>query len=551
MDSAHTDRGAADWVVPGYVHDRELGSGGGGRVVLATHLATGTTVAIKYLAGGLYTGTDFRAAYRTEAALLGEVRSPHVARLYEYVESDERSAIVMEAVEGVSLRALLRDEGATIPEAALLVLKGSLLGLAAAHAGGVVHRDYKPENVLVTPQGISKLVDFGVAARSGATPVAAGTPLYMAPEQFAGAAATPATDVYAATATFFECITGARPYSGTTVMELMIQHTQAPIPDELAPDPVRPLIRAGLAKEPDRRPASAAAFVEQLEEVACEAYGEDWEERGQHKLAALAALLPLLLLRGAASPASGTTALATTDLGPGAPAPKPARRARHRSVKTLAAVGAAIVVTAVIAAVAAAAVVPGPHTKPTAHGPTSGATTSLTPGAPASAPVVTATVSPTSAATPSPSASSPSPSPSQEKTPTTHPATGTTTTPATHTTTTTAPPPPPPLKVVSITITSMALDANVFDQADATVVVKTNGGDPDGTVTFTWSIAGARAPSGSTTDVLPEGRTSVPFSVSFDFPVGANCEAFELTVSSDPADPGSPVSQSIRSVCIQ
>ena len=88
-----------------------------------------------------------------------------------------------------------------------MVLKGSLLGLAAAHAMGIVHRDYKPENVLVDAEGTSKLTDFGVAARREQHP-ACGTPLYMAPEQWDGSPATPATDIYAATAVFFECLTG-------------------------------------------------------------------------------------------------------------------------------------------------------------------------------------------------------------------------------------------------------------------------------------------------------------------------------------------------------
>src|SRR6185312_13562762 len=143
------------WTLPGYEHVQRLGAGAGGQVWLARHLATGTLVAVKYLVPGLHEAADFREAYRSEAQLLGGLDSPHVSQLYEYVEGPPGAAIVMEAVEGSSLRALMQQEGATTPEAALCVLKGSLLGLAAAHAVGVVHRDYKPANVLVTPDGLS------------------------------------------------------------------------------------------------------------------------------------------------------------------------------------------------------------------------------------------------------------------------------------------------------------------------------------------------------------------------------------------------------------
>ncbi|MEU4623323.1 protein kinase [Actinoplanes sp. NPDC023801] len=303
------------WQLTGYTPVRQLGAGASGSVVLATHDATGNPVAIKYLVHVLGDDASFRAAFRREAQLLGEIDDPNISRLYEYVESADGAAIVMELVNGVSLRQMLRDQGPATPESALAVLKGSLAGLAAAHARGVVHRDYKPENVLVTGEGRSKLADFGIATPvgTGTGAVVSGTPRYMAPEQWIGSPATPACDIYAATATFFECLTGRPPYDGTNLFALHDQHANAPIPTEPAPAPVHDLLRHGMAKQPTDRPPHALAFLDLLERVAGAAYGPEWEDRGLRELARRAALLAALwpFPDGTA----GATSLATTTLG--------------------------------------------------------------------------------------------------------------------------------------------------------------------------------------------------------------------------------------------
>ncbi|MEU4567882.1 serine/threonine-protein kinase [Micromonospora sp. NPDC023956] len=303
---------AHDWQVSGYTHRRELGSGASGRVILAVHDATGTPAAIKYLIGKVGDDPSFRAAFRAEAELLAAIDDPHVARLYEYVESPHGAAIVMELVDGVSLRQMLRANGPTEPESALYVLKGSLLGLHAAHTRGVVHRDYKPENVLVTAAGESKLADFGIAMPIGREAGASvtGTPRYMAPEQWRGAAATPASDIYAATAVFYECLTGQAPYAGPGLIDLRDQHAHAPIPTDAAPASVHDLLLHGLAKQPEERPQPAATFLGWLETVATGAYGPQWEERGRSRLAERAALLALLF--PSQRPSDGSTAVAST-----------------------------------------------------------------------------------------------------------------------------------------------------------------------------------------------------------------------------------------------
>ena len=302
------------WTVPGYVEIKDLGRGASGRVVLAEHEASGTKVAIKYLADHLIGDPDFAEAFRVEARILSEVEDPQIARLYEYVESERGAAIVMELVDGVALRAILREHGPTEPQSALVVLKGSLLGLAASHGHGIVHRDYKPENVLVNQEGQSKLADFGIAARTGLKGAHAGTPSYMAPEQWAGAPASPSTDIYAATATFFECLTGHPPYrSPGDVLGLRSKHEQEPIPVDEVPEAVRGLVRRGLAKRPEQRPRDAGTFLVELEAVAGAGYGPDWEEEGRGALARRALLL--LLLFPLAGAAAGGTGLAQTVLG--------------------------------------------------------------------------------------------------------------------------------------------------------------------------------------------------------------------------------------------
>ncbi|MFB9963287.1 serine/threonine-protein kinase [Sinosporangium siamense] len=306
-----------NWRIPGYTEVRELGTGAAGRVVMATRDHDGTEVAIKYLSEQLRGDVGFVARFRHEARLLASLDTPHAARFYEYRETGEGAAIIMELVEGVSLRRVLSAEGPTGPEAALVILKGSLLGLAAAHSAGLVHRDFKPENVIVEGGGTSKLVDFGIAVRAGDGNNPAGTPPYMAPEQWAGAPAGPATDVYAATIVFFECLTGERPFRGQNVAALARQHQSTPPPLDEVPAPLRGLVERGMAKHPADRPPSAEAFLAELSDAALAAYGPGWEERGRDRLGALAGLLALLFPTPAAVP-DAATGLAHTTLRGGA-----------------------------------------------------------------------------------------------------------------------------------------------------------------------------------------------------------------------------------------
>ncbi|GAA1839843.1 serine/threonine-protein kinase [Actinomadura bangladeshensis] len=307
--------------LPGFIELAELGTGAQGEVVLARHESGGGAVAIKYLAADLLGDTAARSVFREEAQMLKRVNNPHVARLLDYLESPWGAAIILEAVPGRALRKVLDElEGALAPEAALAILKGSLLGLAAAHSVGVVHRDYKPGNVLVQDDGQSKLIDFGIAVLTGQGGQA-GTPAYMSPEQWAGGPATPATDLYAATCVFVECVTGKRPFTGATLAELKTAHEEGFTSFESISEPLRPLVQRGLARRPSDRIWNAYEFVSELESVAAQAYGPDWERRGFLALGAVAATVvtaaPLAMLGGAllTPGASATGTAASTALG--------------------------------------------------------------------------------------------------------------------------------------------------------------------------------------------------------------------------------------------
>ncbi|HET9168389.1 MAG TPA: serine/threonine-protein kinase [Actinospica sp.] len=543
-------KAAEEWVLPGYEHERVLGAGATGRVVLARHTETGTPVAIKYLIKSSAMLPAFAGGFENEARILSTLDSPNVTALYEYVEGPQGSAIVMELVEGATLRAVLRDEGATGPEAALSVLKGSLLGLAAAHEAGVVHRDYKPDNVLLTPSGTSKLVDFGLAAHFGTTPAAAGTPVYMAPERFKSGAATAASDVYAATATFFECITGNRPYTGATSLELMVQHTEAPIPDEQAPEPLRPLIRAGLAKAPEERPSSAAAFVAQLDEIAREAYGEDWEERGQRKLATILAALPLLLLRGEQGPgAEAATDFALTHLGTGPSSRSVLRQARGPVAATVGIVALALLIsqtakptasvadgTTVQIATTFTANGPLPATGPgTTTAPATTASASAAPSGTATTPAGVATTSGTGPTSSTQTGGSSTTQPAGAATTTSAASAAPTTAPTTKTPTT-PPPPPPVLTVNSVQITGFGCQARTGIYAIAEVK---SDGKAAGTLTFTWfssaTAGGARTTYGTPTVVtLAKGQTDVKSTEMQDFS-GTTSPYWGVEVTTSPA----------------
>lgn len=337
------------WKVPGYTGARELGAGTGGRVALAVRDTTGTPVAVRFLAAGLWADTGFARHFRGDVHALRRLDSPYVARVIDYVVTEEGAALVTELVRGVPLRAVLRRAGGGLaPEAALVVLRDGLLGLADGHGVGVVHRRVRSTNVLVTAEGEVKLADFAVAPRDRDTPVEGPAAGYRSPEQWGGEPASPAGDVYALTVVFFECLTGARPYPGEDAAELAVQHITAPVPEEAVPAPLRELVRAGLAKDPARRPESAAEFAARVAASARDTYGPEWEGRGRRRLAAAAALTPEAFPPAVTEPAAGPVVpVASKEEGRGDAPDR--RRPRHgwlAGAAALLVVGGTVAVTA-------------------------------------------------------------------------------------------------------------------------------------------------------------------------------------------------------------
>ncbi len=285
----------AEWAVPGYTEERQLGHGVSGRVVAAVNDVTGERVAIKYLHENLVRDPEFLAELRSEAEQMMSLNAPHMVRVFGYLEQPgEGAAIVTELVDGVSLREMLARRGPLGAEAALVVTKDVLLALAAAHSHRFPHRDVKPENVLIDARGWCTLTDFGVAVKADKQSRAPGTPEYMAPELWHGAPSVPATDIYAATAVLCESLAGRPPFSGRGG-RLRDHHESTRPPLDEFDQPLQDLIGWGLAKDPAARPGDAMSFLSELDAQAAVAYGPGWEDEGRRELAEReAAVLPLL-----------------------------------------------------------------------------------------------------------------------------------------------------------------------------------------------------------------------------------------------------------------
>jgi serine/threonine-protein kinase len=212
------------------------------------------------------------ARFRREAQAAGRLTHPNIVAVYDYGETADLAYIVMEHVDGPTLKTLLDKRERFSLEAIRRIMGDVLAGLQFSHDRGVVHRDIKPGNIMLTADGQAKIADFGIARIEMSSMTQAGTmlgtPAYMSPEQFRGEAVDARTDVYSAGVLLYQLLTGERPFEGglTTIMHKVL-NTEPPVPSQLAgtvPHAVDAVVQKAMAKRPQDRFASAGAFAEAL-----------------------------------------------------------------------------------------------------------------------------------------------------------------------------------------------------------------------------------------------------------------------------------------------
>ncbi|WP_444907246.1 protein kinase domain-containing protein [Microbulbifer sp. SSSA008] len=261
-----------------YRVERTLGAGGMGVVYLAEDIKLGRKVAIKQLRSDL-TGNSAEARFRSEAQLLARLNHPNIVRLYDVLEEKHSIALVMELVEGVTLKEWMRENSPTLVEKLDLLMQ-ICQGLGKAHCLGIIHRDLKPENILVTIDGVAKITDFGIAKALDCDEQLtredhiAGSVQAMSPEQLQGTKLDARSDLFSLGSIAYEILCGAKPFKRDDMNALAFAHhiTSKPhIPAHQAwpeiPKPLSALLDRLLGKHPEQRPDNAQQVFEALELV--------------------------------------------------------------------------------------------------------------------------------------------------------------------------------------------------------------------------------------------------------------------------------------------
>lgn len=249
---------------------RLLGKGGMGEVYEAYDTDKNRTVALKILADAISNDPTFRERFQRESQAAAALQEPHVIPIHDWGEIDGRLYIDMRLVQGQTLDELI-SKGPLEPSRAVAIIGQMGAALDAAHAEGLIHRDVKPHNIIVTEAGFAYLVDFGIAETRGDTRLTnAGAPIgtldYMAPERFTEQRATPAVDVYALACVLYESLTGDSPFARDSLRNPVAAHLASPPPRPSMANPRVPaafdaVIARGMAKDPDDRHGTAGGLA--------------------------------------------------------------------------------------------------------------------------------------------------------------------------------------------------------------------------------------------------------------------------------------------------
>ena len=245
-------------------------------VYVATDLRLERRVALKVMHGHLSDDTVFQSRFIQEARAAARLADPHVVNVFDQGQDGEMAYLVMEYLPGITMRELLREQRRLSIPQTITIMDAVLSGLAAAHRAGIVHRDVKPENVLLAEDGRIKIGDFGLARATSANTATGqmllGTIAYLAPELVTRGTADARSDIYALGIMLYEMLVGEQPYKGEQPMQIAYQHATDSVPRPSAknpgvPEPLDELVLWATEREPDERPVDAKAMLDRLREI--------------------------------------------------------------------------------------------------------------------------------------------------------------------------------------------------------------------------------------------------------------------------------------------